>query len=144
MKDEELRAMIDSARIELARRELRKDGKVLVFEEEGISVYLTGDFETNVKGDIEIGTIVINETDKGYRIFPAHMTISVNGWDVAAYVGLSANPGQKAKGVISFSPEDAGITSADEVQDLVFDFAVLFDGEEKWKSLGPYAVHFDR
>ena len=46
--------------------------------------------------------------------------------------------------MISFSPEDAGITSADEVQDLVFDFAVLFDGEEKWKSLGPYAVHFDR
>ena len=66
MKDDELQTIVDSARNELVKRQLEEDGKILLFEQDGISVYLTGEYETDWMGYILIKAIVINNTDKKY------------------------------------------------------------------------------
>lgn len=142
MKDDELQTIVDSARNELVKRQLEEDGKILLFEQDGISVYLTGEYETDWMGYILIKAIVINNTDKKYDIHPEDTTISVNGWDAAALTDLKAKPGQKKKGSIAFRPEDADIKTSDEIQDMVFYFSLRFEGG-KWQHLGPYTVHVD-
>ena len=74
---------------------------------------------------------------------PDDLTISVNGWDASASSDLEAKPGQKKKGHISFKPGDADIKSADEIQEMVFYFALKFEGE-KWQHLGPYTIQLNK
>lgn len=46
MDDAQLHTIIDSARNELAMRELVMSENVVLFEQDGVSVYLTGEYET--------------------------------------------------------------------------------------------------
>ena len=68
MKDDELQAIVDSARNELTKRQLEEDGKTLLFEHDGISVYLTGEYETDWMGNIGASAHTHYRTNSCYRI----------------------------------------------------------------------------
>lgn len=142
MSGDELHDVMNSVRNELVKRELLNDEKVLLFQQDGVSVYLTGEFDITWNNEIEIKAITINDSNSKLSIHPEDLTISVNGWDVRATCDLEAKPGQKKKGSLSFSPEDAEIKTADEIQEIIFYFAMKLD-DGKWQHIGPCSVQLN-
>lgn len=140
LSDAELHAMIDGARNELAKRELVAEDKAVILEQDGVTVYLTGDivFEYNF---LKIGVVVVNDSDKTITLLLDEA--SVNGWTLNA-VGVSETPsGKKQKGTLQFLVSDGEIESAEEVEDIeaVFKLWDANEYETVFES-DPIAIHF--
>ena len=66
MDDAALHAMIDGARNELAKRELVAAENTVLFEQDGVTVYLTGDHEVWGSDSyyLDLGVVLVNDSDK--------------------------------------------------------------------------------
>jgi len=147
MTDDQLHAIVDAARNELAKRELIAAENTVLFEQDGVTIYMTGDWkirESSINDSIylEINVIAINNTNRnvGIRI----ENPSVNGWDVSASLpsGVSAN--KKAKDVLTLDVADAEVKTAADLQDLTMTFRLLDEDSYKTFSEGePVTIHFN-
>lgn len=129
MSDDELHAAIDAARNEAARRDLVMSEKVVVFEQDGVSVYLTGNYDVktfNTTGTTQLSleAVVINDTESTISVLPA--TSSVNGWDIYTGAIVEISAGKKKKGEFELRISDAEITTYEELEDWTVSF-MLFD-----------------
>ena len=106
---EELHEIQAKIRTELLKRELIAQGKTLLFDDNGVSVYLTGEYEDSWMnlGD-RLDVIVINDTDKTISIVP--QSISVNGWNISFMSNTQVNPGKKLKGYFLLQLNGADIS----------------------------------
>lgn len=121
MTDEELRTVIDTARIELAKRE-QADNPVL-FESFGITCYMTGEMRLTDSGFLYVEVVCVNESDVAISFTNNEST--VNGWQSFVNGIGTVSAGAKAKGEIQFNVKSAGITSLDELEDFTVSFDVL-------------------
>ena len=138
MTVEELHTIQDSIRNELLRRELVAGDKILLFETDGISLYLTGEHSDLFGSTLRLETITINDTDREINIYSE---LSVNGWDVSCSWHLDANPKKKSKGYIDFNISKADISTYEEIEEIEFRFTYWFDNDKHTK-LEPITIHF--
>ena len=140
MTDDELHALVDGARNELAKRELVVAEDTVILEQEGVTVYLTGEHEIDYSGNLNLEAVVVNDSDREISVFLD--SASINGWDVFN-VGIGeTSVGKKQKGFFLFQLEDAEISSYEEVEDIEMTL-YLFDAE-KFERVGepvPVVVH---
>lgn len=143
MTDDELRGVIKGARDELTFRQINADEDILLFEKDGVYLYLTRKIGNALFGGDYLQTITINNSNKNIDVLQPHgLKAVVNGWDVYASSALPVEAGHKSIGNIDLSLSDAGINSYDEVEEVVFDFDFCFEGGDGWEHIGPITVQF--
>ena len=126
LSDTELQAIIDAANAELAGRSAAPadDGKTILFEQDNVQVYLTGNYE--VWGSdthyLDLQAVVVNDTDVPITV--SVEMCSVNGWGVYASGIYTTNPGKKQKDDLSINISDAEISTFEEVEEVEFQFKV--------------------
>ncbi len=148
LSDDELHLVISKARNELAKRELNAEKDAVLFEQDGVTVYLTGkdSFEED-KYDLEyaplkIGVILINDSDRNIGVNLKNP--AVNGWDVSSSLAPSVSANKKAKGVIELNVFDAEITSLDDLEELEVSFELYdTDSYDTFAEVGPVTLHFN-
>lgn len=81
MSDDALRALVDAARNELAKRELTAAENTVLFEQNGVKVYLTGAYDLSYDNAyLSLEAVVVNDSDKKVNV--SVDTACINGWDV--------------------------------------------------------------
>lgn len=144
MTDEELHELIDGARNELKKRELNAEGGMILFEQDGVTVYLTGDYR--IYGDdskyIEFSATVVNDSD--YDLNIQVDSVVLNGWDVygGGIGGITAH--HKKKGDFDLCISDADISSFEEIEEIEFNL-YLYDSSA-WKrisTIDPIILNFN-
>lgn len=141
MTDEEIQSLIDAGRNVLLERSLVADGKTLVFEQEGVSLYLTGDMRLTDSGFLYVGAILVN--DSGTTISLINNACSVNGW-MAFMNGIdSVAPSKKASGELQFNVKDTGIAAIEDVEEIEICIDVFDkDTPKTWFTIEPVVVNF--
>lgn len=145
MNDAALHAMIDGARNELAKRELIATENTVLFEQDGVQVYLTG--ENEVWGSdgyyaLNLGVVLINESDSS--VFVTANAAYVNGWEVYGGGITDTAAGKKQRAAIDFTISEAGISTIEEIEELEIEFWVC-DSESYMAiaELEPVTIHFN-
>ena len=140
LSTEDLQTQINLMRNELVKRELVAGEKVLIFDKNGVQIYLTGEYEEKSSGKLRLKTIIINDSKEEVAINPE---LSVNGWDVGCSGWKTdANAGMKAKGYFDFSISAADISSYSEIEEIVFRYKAKF-GSGHWEAVDPVTVYFN-
>lgn len=146
MSDEELHALFDAARNEIAARGLAAGDDTLLFEQDGVQVYMTGNNTIDDYGDtVELNIEVIIINDSAYDIALVDDTTSVNGWVVMFYGVGGVSAGKKKKDFIELVISDASISTLEEVEDIEFVFRLL--DENSYSAIGttdPITVVFNQ
>lgn len=116
LSNEEVRAIIGAGRNEMAKRELIAAEKTVLFEQDGVTVYLTGESKLSY-GDFYIGVVIVNNSDKTISI--AFQDSYVNGWGLDGYGIYDTAPNKKQKGKIQiFRLEDAEVTEFEDIEEV--------------------------
>lgn len=115
MSNEELRAMIDSARNELVKRELTVTENAVLFDRDGVSFYLTGNTKIEY-GELQVEGVLINGTDKTIALVAD--LASVNGWTVVCGGITSTAAGKRNKEYFGFYLSNSDVTTIDDVEDV--------------------------
>lgn len=133
MTNEELHQIINLARNELTRRELAAGSKILLFEQDGVSLYLTGGYEIQEWGTgkhvLKLEGIVINDSDQ--MIDVRIDTVTVNGWEVYGGIIQKVDAGKKKKDTFEIRLYDGDIHSYEEIEDIEFNFRVTASADYK-------------
>ncbi len=143
MTDEELHAILDGVRAELARRETAAGGTDAVFEEQGVSFYYTGEVEffgsTGLM--LSLGTNVINDSDKNIDIFATGLT--VNGLSFPDSWVKDIPAGQSGNKSLIFTTKGE-FETLDIIDDLTATYKIIdSDSKETIAEIGPLTVHFN-
>lgn len=146
MSDDEVFNVISQGRNEIAKRNLIAEGKTLLFEKDGISVYLTGNADI-MKGSemisIDLEAIVINDSD-----VPVSVSIDdlyINGWGVSAFGISNTASGRKQKDEFTiFNVQDAEVEDIDDIEDIEFYLIVSnSDNYHTLFTLEPITIYFN-
>ena len=133
MTDDQLHQIIDGARNELTKRELNMSADLVLIEQDGVTVYLTGEYELwgsdNVYIDFEV--VVVNDSDKTVSILVD--AASINGWDVYGSGVSDTSAGKKQKGTLEFLLTDADISTYEEIEDIELTLTI-YDSDE-WETI---------
>ena len=133
LTDEQLHELVDGARNELTKRELNMSADLVLIEQDGVTVYLTGEYELwgsdNVYIDFEV--VVVNDSDKTVSILVD--SASINGWDVYGSGVSDTSAGKKQKGTLEFLLTDADISTYEEIEDIELTLTI-YDSDE-WETI---------
>ena len=143
MSDEQLKEIIDGARNELAKRELILAEKTVLFEQDGVSAYLTGEYEIQEYDDVYLSLEVVVINDSNKTVWISTDPVSVNGWNVFAYGISETSAGKKQKANLEFCISDAEITTFEEVEEIEFVFELVDeDTSMVFSTTEPITIHF--
>ena len=124
--DDELRSFITSARIELIKRLGKSVENTLIYDGNGIKIYLTGNYnDINMWGQIELECVVVNETGKEIAMWDDDAY--VNGWSAYTrkYIVNNLKTGKKEKGTIYINAKKANLSSFEDIEDIVLYLKVV-------------------
>lgn len=143
MTDDELHAILDGVRAELAKRETAAGGADAVFEEQGVSFYFTGDIEffgsTGLM--LSFGTNVINDSDRNIDIMAKG--ICVNGLSFPDSWVKDIPAGQSGNKSLIFTTKGE-FETLDVIDDLTATYRIIdSDSRETIAEIGPITVHFN-
>jgi len=144
MDDATLHAMINGARNELTKREMVAAENIVLFEQDGVSVYLTGKHEVWGSDSYYLDLEAVLVNDSAASVYLYIDTAYVNGWEVYAGGITDTAAGKKQKANIDFSISEAGITTYEEIEEIEVNIW-LCDSEsyEAIAVLEPITVHFN-
>ena len=148
MTEEELHELINGARNELTLRELVFDKDTVLIDQDGVKVYLTGNYKVNEfyypddLVSVTFEAVIINETDTTISV--NFDSATVNGWDVS-YNGIGdITAGHKKKDNLELYISEADITTYEEIEEVIFDLYVY--DSDNWDTLfspDPITVQFN-
>ena len=141
MTEDELYAIQDHVRNELNKRKVEAEGNILIFDHEGVSVYLTGEYSYDYRDALNLNAIIINDSDKEFSFYTE---ISVNGWDVYSNsAGIEAHPHKKNKDKINIRISQAEISTYEEIEEMDFRISFWFnDDVGQVYNAEPFTLHF--
>lgn len=144
MSDEELQELVNAARNELARRGLAAEEGTVIYDEDGIQIYLTGKQYVEDYGDsstLYVEVVIINDSDKDIGIMMESSTI--NGWEIYGWGTDDISAGKKKKAEFEFNASDADVFAIEEVEDIEMQMNI-YDSEtyETIKKLDPITINF--
>ena len=126
--DQELRELIDACSAELTKRSTKEDGKVLLLDQAGVTVYQNGEAEiSSFTGAIVVPVIIENTLEK--RVMVNIEDVMCNGWNCSGICGGALQPKSKMKDNLYLSVADAEIKKLDDVTSLSFRW-VLFSPDD--------------
>lgn len=129
MTTEEILALIDTARIELTQRDIQSQEKAVIFDQDGVTVALSGknNVEQSYDGSYKLtmGFVVTNASDQNI-IFEID-DMYVNGWLTTPFEMTTVSAGKKAKDQIEkyHIDEDCDITSLEEIETIEFHMSLF-------------------
>lgn len=147
MSDDALHALVDGARNELAKRERAMAENTVLFEQDGVTVYLTGKYEISNRSDgavMELEAVVVNDSAQGVGVYMDEC--AVNGWETAP-IGIitGIGSGKKKKDELDIRLYEADVSAYEEITDIDFKFYVA--DAETFKTLfkmeEPVTIHFN-
>ena len=144
MSEEEIHELIDLARNELKKRELNFEEKMILFEQDGVTVYLTGYYNCYGSDNVylELYAVAINDSD--HDISVSFDSATINGWDVYNSGIYEVTAHHKKKGDFEFCLTDADITSFEEVEEIIFNLYLYDSAEwERISTLDTIIVNFN-
>ena len=146
MTNEELHQVIDLARNELFTREMLYSENQLLFEDENISLYFTGNYQVDGYEDfwyITFEVILINNSE--IEMWLGSEEAYINGWKVSSGMIEETLAGKKQKGWLDFTLSDANIYSFEEIEDIEFSyyFVEAENYEIYHESSQPVIIHFN-
>lgn len=128
MTDDELLAVIDGARNEQAKRILTAAADTVIVDQDGVTIYLTGNNRIDEYGpELFIEAVVVNDTDKNIDVYVD--SASVNGWNVEAYGITETSAGKKQKGEFSAYLDDAEVSTIEEIEEIELELYIA-DADE--------------
>lgn len=141
MTDDEIQNLIDAGRNVLLERSLVADGKTLVFEQDGISLYLMGDMNISSSGFLYVKAIIVNDSNTTVSL--TNNACSINGWMTFMNGFGAVAPGKKASGELSFDVRDTDIASVEDIEEIEFCIDVFDKDTPKiWFTTEPVVVYF--
>ena len=142
MSTNELHDIQKSIRSELLKRDLVIGNKTRLFEQDGVSLYLTGDYKDTLLG-FQLNVIIINDSDKKISICPEDTKVSVNGWEIPCMTNTQVNAGKKLKGYFVFNLENADIISSDDIEEIELRLYIYdHDNYTRISTLEPIIIQF--
>ncbi len=121
--------------------------KTVLFEQDGVTVYMTGDYtirESSISDDIwlKINIVVVNDSGRDVGIDTVNP--SVNGWDVSASILSTTTKGKKSKQELTLNVKDAEVKSLEEIEELEIAFR-MYDGEtyKTFAEIPAITLHFN-
>ena len=132
MTTENLQTILDNVRNELFLRSIKLEPDQVFYDDGSVKVYLTGKWE--YPKDIGLGRFlrfeicVINQSD--VKISLEYDKTYINGWEVGHVVLGKVEAGKKKKLDLVFKGLDADLQSAEEVDEVEFQFTV-YNAETK-------------
>ena len=147
MSDEQLHGVVDAARNELAKREIVAEGKTLLFEKEGVSVYLMDDFVadsivTDSWKYMRADVVVVNDSERNVNVSIDSM--SVNGWEVSSLGFSKITAGKKQKDELSFNALDTDVETVEEIETVEIHFRLSdADNFMFFADVDPVTIHFN-
>lgn len=146
MSDEELQELVNAARNELARRVLSAEENTVLYDQDGVQIYLTGKQRVESYGDsatLYVEVIIINDTDKNIGIMMD--SSSINGWDVYGWGDSGISAGKKKKAEFEFNAHEADVFALEEVEDLEMKMNIYDeDTYDTIKALDPVTISFGK
>lgn len=147
MDDAALQALIDGARNELEKRgktngEQTVEENTVLFEENGVTVYLTGEHEVWGSDSyyLDLGVVLVNNSDKTVSVLID--TAYVNGWEVYGGGITDTGAGKKQQAVLDFCISDANISTYEEVEEIEMNFIIIdSDTYDTIAELEPVVIH---
>ena len=121
MSDQEITDAINQGRIVLASRIPDGTDHLTIVNQDGIEIYLTGNYKYDTYGDyidLKLEAVVVNGTN--YNINISDNGSCINGWTVETSGIYDTPAGRKQKGNITMSLVDADITTYEEITDIDF------------------------
>ena len=119
----------------------------MLFEQDGVTVYMTGDYtirESSISDDIwlKINIVVVNDSGRDVGIDTVNP--SVNGWDVSASILSTTTKGKKSKQELTLNVKDAEVKSLEEIEELEIAFR-MYDGEtyKTFAEIPAITLHFN-
>ena len=135
--DEELIAEYNAIRLELGNRGYKAEDKRVLYDGNGIQIYLNGDLkvEDNWSGpELLVPVVIANSTDKNMCVQSRNQ--SVNGWACDVMFSPQIPAGKKIKDNVELQLEETDVTKIEEFEDLELSFHIFdFDNwMEGWDS----------
>lgn len=141
MTNDQLQSVIDAAHHELFIRQVHEDGNLLIYDKNNIQIYLTGKCTISYGNAIEIGAILVNNTDRKIHIGTDACT--VNGWEVYCSGLGETSPHSKKKCTFEIYLEDTDIKETAELQELMMDLQAIDAYEWTNTPLGIVKILYD-
>lgn len=124
LSDQELKDLIEVCSAELASRDTAKAEETLLFDQDGVKLFQTG--EAYVYDEYMYIPVAIH-SEKDFELSLGMENVKLNGWDVySSGVFVSANA--KKKGELSFKIADADVSEISQIESLEFSW-VIFNNE---------------
>lgn len=147
MDDAALQELIDGARNELEKRGQAQGGQTVaentvLFEQNGVTVYLTGDHEVWGSDSyyLDLGVVLVNDSEKTVSVLID--TAYVNGWEVYGGGITDTGAGKKQQAVLDFCISDANISTYEEVEEIEMNFIIIdSDTYDTIAELEPVIIH---
>ncbi len=140
---EDLHRIVDAARNELEKRELIADNNLLIFDDQNVQIYMTGNgrqWEYSGTNYFDLELIVINNTEND--IYIDFENLSINGWNVPSGNFPQTTAGKKKKDKITLSLTAANIQNYSEIEDMEAVVAISVRFTQVYAS-DPITIHFD-
>ena len=133
--DEELQAMYTAIRQELASRGFQAENKKVLIDQNGIQIYINGDFSVEKEwyGSILKLPIVIANNSQ-MNICVQLRNSSVNGWSCETTFSPEIPAGKKIKDSLKFELKETDVEELSDFEDVEFYFHV-FDNDN-WMTDG--------
>lgn len=144
MTDEQLHAVVDAARNELAKRELVAAENLVLIDQDGVQMYMTGKYKVWGNDNVYLTLEVVVVNDSARIVSVSFDNASVNGWETFSTGVGETSPGKKQKGTLEFRISDADIKTYEEVQDIELNM-YLYDMAE-WETISKvdtYTLHLN-
>lgn len=125
MTDDDLNALIDSAKAEVERRDLTSNTEnVTVFDAQGVTIVITS-FEVDddswlYKPSLVAQLKAVNTSANDLSIYIDN--VAINGWEVGNTGLVDIAAGHKEKDKFEFNLEDADVTTLDELETIEIKF----------------------
>lgn len=117
MSNDDLLAIINSARTELLKRELALTPDQIFIENDKVSMYLDKkDIEFTSSGTLKIPVILVNNTEN--EISFQIDSLMVNGWECSGSIGNIQTSGKKRATIDLYCGKGAEVTSIEEIEDI--------------------------
>ena len=124
--DEELIAEYNAIRLELGSRGYKAENKRVLYEGNGVQIYLNGELsvENNWMGPaLIIPIVIVNGSDQNLCVQLRNQ--SVNGWACEEIFSPEVPAGKKLKDNIVLELEDTDMTTIEEFEDVEFNFHIF-------------------
>ena len=132
MSEEELKNLIDAARLEMTKYHPVIEEGMILYEDENIKMTYTGTMEIDMFDQLVLKVIVENNSE--HNLIISCGNVSCNGWSIwDASIDVPAK--KKAKTELTFmdAVESAELTAVEDVQDIECD--IYYFDEDTWENI---------